>query len=220
MAVLQDSNVLVQSSWTGPSSHTSRIPFELQNLLAQAGFSLSDIDLFAVTHGPGSFTGVRVGLAFIKGLALSLKKPAMGVSTLKSLAMQDSPLKLSAPFLDAYRGEIFAALYQRSESGLCLIMEERAQAPRDFLNLLLTSLSPEEPVQLIGSGVSKYVREIREIFGSHPYELDENSTGISAADVGQLAYKDFLQLKVEEISSQALTPQYLRAPEAQQRLTK
>jgi tRNA threonylcarbamoyladenosine biosynthesis protein TsaB len=79
-------------------------------LLARNRVSLRDIDCFAAASGPGSFTGVRVGLACVKGLAEALGKPAAGVSNLKALAsLGTAPLR--AAIIDARRGEVYAAIY-------------------------------------------------------------------------------------------------------------
>jgi tRNA threonylcarbamoyladenosine biosynthesis protein TsaB len=83
---------------------------KLEALLARGHVRLADIDLYAASTGPGSFTGVRVGLAAIKGLAEVSGKPAVGVSSLAALAQYGST-DLRAPLIDAKRGEVFAALY-------------------------------------------------------------------------------------------------------------
>ncbi len=82
----------------------------LRSLLARHGRSLNGIDCFAAAAGPGSFTGIRVGLSAVKGLADALGKPAVGVSTLQAIAWHGSA-PLRAAFLDARRGEVYGGLY-------------------------------------------------------------------------------------------------------------
>jgi tRNA threonylcarbamoyladenosine biosynthesis protein TsaB len=82
----------------------------LENLLREPGIALREIDLFAAASGPGSFTGVRVGLACIKGLAEALGKPAAGVSNLRAIASFGTA-EFRAPLLDAHRGEVYGAVY-------------------------------------------------------------------------------------------------------------
>jgi len=84
---------------------------ELEALLVRRNVPLADIDLYAAATGPGSFTGVRVGLAAIKGLAAVAGKPALGVSNLAALAQYGSAA-LRAPIINARRGEVFAAMYK------------------------------------------------------------------------------------------------------------
>jgi tRNA threonylcarbamoyladenosine biosynthesis protein TsaB len=92
----------------------------IEGLLARHGVTLHDIDLFAGASGPGSFTGVRVGLAAIKGLAEVLGKPAVAVSNLAAIAeLGSAPLR--AVIIDAHRGEVFAALYD--DAGRAVVPE-------------------------------------------------------------------------------------------------
>src|SRR5215471_7394953 len=86
IAVLQNDRVLSEVTWTGSASHTAELPIQMQKVLEASGLSLPTMEAFALTIGPGSFTGIRVGLSFVKGLALADLKPVMGVSTLRSLA--------------------------------------------------------------------------------------------------------------------------------------
>ena len=105
---------------------------QIQALLAREEVQLSDIDLFAGASGPGSFTGVRIGLAAIKGLAEVLGKPAIAVSNLEALA-EFGQGDLRATIIDARRGEVFAALFERD--GTPLIPECVVAFPR-FLEML------------------------------------------------------------------------------------
>src|SRR5438552_17176654 len=97
----------------------SRILFgRIERLLARHGVAVGDIDCFAAASGPGSFTGVRVGLACIKGLAEALGKPAVGVSNLAAMARCGNAA-LRAPVIDAHRGEIYGAVYDGSGAWVC-----------------------------------------------------------------------------------------------------
>jgi tRNA threonylcarbamoyladenosine biosynthesis protein TsaB len=94
------------------STHTDRLLLTLRQLLTDTGLQLTDVDAFAVVLGPGSFTGLRVGVATVKGLALATGKPALGVSTLQTLAMQvPFPRHPLCVLLDARKNEVYAGLY-------------------------------------------------------------------------------------------------------------
>ena len=98
----------------------------LRELLARNSVALADVDLFAAASGPGSFTGVRVGLACVKGLAEALRKPAVGVSNLEALAhCGGGPLR--AAVLDARRGDVYGAVYD--EAGRLVVPEMVAKLP-------------------------------------------------------------------------------------------
>ncbi len=104
----------------------------LEALLDRNGVTPGEIDCFAAASGPGSFTGVRVGLACIKGLAEALEKPAVAVSNLQALACFGTAL-LRAPVLDARRGEIYGGVYDRD---LKLVMAEVVTMLPDWLAAL------------------------------------------------------------------------------------
>ena len=95
--------------------HSDRLFRSIDFLFDYASFSLADVDLFVAARGPGSFTGLRVGLAAMEAFAAAHGKPGAGVSTLEALAWKCGPTeKLIAAVIDAHRGEVYAALYRRS----------------------------------------------------------------------------------------------------------
>lgn len=94
----------------------------IRTILQEWGLPLSAVDGFAVAAGPGSFSGIRVGMATVKGLALGLGKPVVGVSSLELLAWQAlDPGELGAAVLDAARGEVYAALYRNYGEDIVLV---------------------------------------------------------------------------------------------------
>jgi tRNA threonylcarbamoyladenosine biosynthesis protein TsaB len=120
-ALLRDDAVLATRTGDPAQSSAIQLPGDLRTLLAEAYVDLGEIDHFAVAVGPGSFTGLRVGIATMQGLAFARGKPLAGVSTLDALAQiarsaspmksADGPLR-TATWVDAWRGEVFAALYE------------------------------------------------------------------------------------------------------------
>ncbi len=121
VALLRDDTVVAVRRGDPLLSHAERVPADFSALLAQAGLAPSAIDLFAVATGPGGFTGLRIGLAAIQGLALALDRPAAGVPSLAALAwaaLESDPTRPQAgTWLDASRGEVFAAAYRRADAG-------------------------------------------------------------------------------------------------------
>jgi len=94
------------------ASHSDRLLSWIEHLLAAAGWSKSDLDAFAVTRGPGSFTGIRVALGTVRGLSIATGRPCYGVTTLEALAEAHGPSELPrVPLIDAGRGELYAARY-------------------------------------------------------------------------------------------------------------
>jgi tRNA threonylcarbamoyladenosine biosynthesis protein TsaB len=110
IALADERGVIVQARLEAPGGFGQVLFREIEELLARAKVRLADIGLYAAANGPGSFTGVRIGLAAVKGLAEVAGKPAVGISNLEALA-QFGSAGLRAPIIDARRGEVFAALF-------------------------------------------------------------------------------------------------------------
>ena len=113
-AVLRGDDVLAEVPGDAARTHAERLPGDLMTALERARVALSAVDVFAVATGPGSFTGLRVGIASMQGLALAAGRPLVGVSVLDALAVaaQDEGLARVATWVDAWRGEVYAALYE------------------------------------------------------------------------------------------------------------
>jgi len=145
LAVLRDEKILgVVSTWTD-ETYSSRMFRHLDFLLADLGLELKQFDLFAVAAGPGSFTGLRVGLTAVKGWAEVYKKPAAGVSALEAVAAQaHSTAPVLIPVLDAHRGELYFAFYYRRSNGLALEGEECVMTRAEFSQAVLRESAVKE----------------------------------------------------------------------------
>jgi tRNA threonylcarbamoyladenosine biosynthesis protein TsaB len=116
VAVIDDERVAVEERGDPMRSHAERLPGDVLAALERAGIALSDVDAFAVASGPGSFTGLRIGIATIQGLAFVQRKRVVPVSVLFALAMGGASMlaegTVVGAWLDAHRGEVFSALYR------------------------------------------------------------------------------------------------------------
>lgn len=115
-ALVRDDRVVAVLDGDATRTHGERLPGELDRVLAAAGVALHDVDLLAVASGPGAFTGLRIGLAAMQGVAMAANRPVIGVSALDAMALAafDQMRVDSARvgcWMDAARGEVFAALY-------------------------------------------------------------------------------------------------------------
>jgi tRNA threonylcarbamoyladenosine biosynthesis protein TsaB len=142
LAVLRDEKVVgVVSTATG-EVYSSRMFRELEFLLGELSLRMEEFELFAVAAGPGSFTGLRVGLAAVKGWAEVYRKPIAAVSALEAVAVQaHSNAGLIVPVLEARRGQVYFGLYRRATGGageirLVLDGEEYVMTPAEFFEAL------------------------------------------------------------------------------------
>jgi tRNA threonylcarbamoyladenosine biosynthesis protein TsaB len=105
-------------------SHSNTLLADLDKLLSQTAIKLADIDLFAVAAGPGSFTGLRIGIATVKGLAATLDRPVAAIPTLHAVALAGGPSEASVALLPAGRGEVFAQLFSVSAEATVTALDE------------------------------------------------------------------------------------------------
>jgi len=130
-------------------SHSNTLLNDIDRLLSKAQVELSEIDLFAVATGPGSFTGLRIGIATVKGLAATLDRPCAGVPTLQAIALAAGPSSQSVALLPAGRGEVFAQLCSVTQDGL---VTELDQATHISPQRLLEKYGTLESVLWCGEG--------------------------------------------------------------------
>jgi tRNA threonylcarbamoyladenosine biosynthesis protein TsaB len=170
VAVLEDDRVLVEDSAASAERHAETLLPRIEQCLERAGIALSEIDVFAVGIGPGSFTGVRVGVATAKGLALATGKPLRGVVSLAALAgsaleCDPQPELLVAPILDAYKGEVFAALYAVSAQHTTLLATPFHATPEVAAAQLAWAAEGRE-LRVLGSGYRRYTGPISSHWGA------------------------------------------------------
>lgn len=111
------------------NSHSNTLLSDINEVLGRARVSLDQIELFAAASGPGSFTGLRIGIATVKGLAVTLRRPSIGVPTLRAVAHAAGASKATVALLPAGRGEVFAQLFSVSETGAVTALDEAAHLP-------------------------------------------------------------------------------------------
>src|SRR4051812_2871661 len=116
VALVSGSGVVEQRAGDGARNHAARLPGEITSLLRDRGVSMRDVDLYAVAAGPGSFTGLRIGIATVQGLAFVHRRRVVGISALEALAYAanegSAPGTIIAAMIDAHRREVFAAVYR------------------------------------------------------------------------------------------------------------
>jgi tRNA threonylcarbamoyladenosine biosynthesis protein TsaB len=155
IALLRDSQVLGEIAARDETPYSTRLFRDLERLQSRAQFRMHQIDLFAVAAGPGSFTGLRVGLTAVKGWAEVHRKPIAAISGLEAIAAQGNTNdELVSPFLDARRGHVFGSTYRRTPSQpsvLQLLGEEAILSVEEFLTRVKRNCETRKAVLVSGT---------------------------------------------------------------------
>ncbi|WRS28935.1 tRNA (adenosine(37)-N6)-threonylcarbamoyltransferase complex dimerization subunit type 1 TsaB [Oscillospiraceae bacterium MB08-C2-2] len=186
-------------------THSQTLMSAVEALLEQTRISLSAVDRLAVSAGPGSFTGLRIGIAAVKGLAMGLEKPCVGVSTLKGLAFNLEGFEgIVVPVMDARRQQVYTALFESGGGGMIRLCEDAALSIEELSQRL--AAYADQSIWLVGDGAALCYGELS---GENLRLAPEHLRHQRAASVARAA--------VEEPSVPAgeLLPVYLRLPQAQ-----
>lgn len=142
--------------------HSTTLAPMVKNLLDLSSFNIKEVDLFCVSNGPGSFTGVRIGVSLVKGMALALGKKTLGVSTLYSMAFNAVDLKdaVICPCMDARRNQFYSALFNLENFKVSRITEDTAISAEDLL--LKLEENKNENIILVGDGADLFFNFVKE----------------------------------------------------------
>ena len=206
-ALLDDDRVVGQSLLDIALTHSERLMAMVDRLLEDCGRDIGDVDALAVSIGPGSFTGLRVGVATVKGLAMALGLPVGPVPTLDALASNlpfaDAPV---CPLLDARKGEVYLSLYRWDGEAMRRECEYLALAPRAAAERL------EPPVIVLGDGVTPCLPYLAHL-GAGLRVAPSSHITPSAAVVGRLGRRAIAA--GQGVAAESLEPLYLRPSEAE-----
>jgi tRNA threonylcarbamoyladenosine biosynthesis protein TsaB len=212
VALLENARLVAEIDAESGLTHSARLLRAVDYLLKQNGLEIADIDGYAVAAGPGSFTGIRIGLSTVKAFAFASKKPVAPVSSLAALALKlrETQARLLCPFLDAKKGEVYAALFEAAGgSRLKVVVREGAYGPDAFL----ASLPAHRVVHFIGNGVAVYRERILAYLKDNA-RFSARSLFIGY-EVGLLGY-DILK-RGSGVSGEALEPLYYRRSQAEEK---
>ena len=210
VAITENGATLAESFINNGLTHSQTLMPMVEKTLKDSGVSIKDIDLFAITNGPGSFTGVRIGIASVKGMADALNKKCMAVSTLEAIA---EPLKnkdsIACAVMDARCNQVYTAIFENGKR-LC---EDKAVLI-DELGVELKNYNKK--VVFIGDGSVLCYEKLKDIV-TNVFVADENIRYIHASSIGRLA-EDKIENGEEPTDSAKLVPYYLRLPQAEREL--
>lgn len=213
VAVIEDGRVIVDAPGDATRSHAERLPAEITDALASAGLATSDIDLFAVACGPGSFTGLRIGIATIQGLAFVHGRRVAAISALRALGEAAAAGRregaIVGAWMDAHRRDVFTALYRIEQPAgaevarLTEVEDPMVSAPEATLDRWRRLGLPDA---ICGDGAVKYREQL-------PSSIGIVEVPPLAAVIGRLALaaaRDGLT-----VAPAGIQPLYVRRPDAE-----
>jgi len=208
VAIVSEDGVVAQYSLNIEVTHSERLMSTVDRVLKDTGLAIHDLDGFSVAIGPGSFTGLRIGLSTVKGLALATGKPIAVVPTLQALAW-NLPYSMYpvCPLLDARKKEVYAALYRFAGTALVQVLPETA------ISIFRLAEQINEKVVFTGEGSRIFRNEIQEVFGERAVFAPHSAvlpSGAKVAEIGLDMIKSGRQAEPDR-----LTPLYIRRPEAE-----
>ncbi len=218
VALCDNEHLLAECTLNTGNTHSETLLPTVEFVLKACGVTVDEVDLFACTVGPGSFTGVRIGAATVKGISFGKDKPCVGVSTLEALATNACAFEgIICPCMNARREQVYNALFESKGGKLTRLCEDRALTIEDLLRELEGYASAHK-IYLVGDG-AELVIDYDE-FGEQFPVLDDklillgerlrNQSGYSVAQVALKMYRSGISCTDAE-----LAPVYLRPSQAE-----
>ena len=208
VAIIEAGSLSAEVTTLKDQTHSKHLMELIDKGLGMSGFSAADLDGLAVTIGPGSFTGLRIGISTIKGMAHALDKPVVGISSLEVLAWQCADRShLICPLLDARKSEVYSATYRYTNDTLTRKSPENASAPEAAVQKI------KEPCVLIGSGAQLYRKRLSMVLGDLAHFAPVSQNIIRASSVAFLSIKRFKNN--DTVAAADLVPHYIRKSDAE-----
>lgn len=207
IAIMEDDKILAEIVVNQEKTHSESLVPMTKYLLDSLAYKLEDIDLFAVGIGPGSFTGLRIGMTSAKTFSQVTSKPVIGISTLDALALNSSKDGLILALIDARGGRYYYSLLERRGDKLIKIKEDTLIYFEDIVE----SLEGYEDISVVGDYREDIKEELKKIRGIT--FLDETRNGIISRNIAYLAKKKYQVEDLEDFDK--LLPNYVRESQAQ-----
>ena len=207
-AIVDDGMACAELTTVNNQTHSKHLMSMIDTVCDMSGLKIADMDGFAVTIGPGSFTGLRIGISTVKGLAWPLNKPVVGISSLDALAWQCAPgAYLVCTLLDARKHEVYYCRYHFQDGELKKEGTEQVIVPTEAINDI------REPCLFVGNGATLYKEEILEKLGELALFAGWNQNSIQASSVAGLSLKRFIHHQTDDVA--LLVPHYIRKSDAE-----
>lgn len=212
VSITDDEKLITVYSVTAGLNHSETLLPMVENALKTAQMTIDDIDMFAISDGPGSFTGVRIGVSLLKGLAFGKEKLCVGISTLEGLAQNlNGFCGIICPLMDARRDQVYNALFESDGKSITRLCDDRAISLSELETELAGFKSEGKRIYLCGDGYGIAKAKFESITEETPVLLREQN----AYSVALCALKKYSENKDAVYTDRELKPTYLRVPQAE-----
>ncbi|MGG7142243.1 tRNA (adenosine(37)-N6)-threonylcarbamoyltransferase complex dimerization subunit type 1 TsaB [Clostridium nigeriense] len=213
-ALLDENNLIAEYTINNKLEHSTLIMDMVDKLLKDSSLDIDDVDGFVVSKGPGSFTGLRIGMATVKGLSLGSNKPYVSISSLDALAYSLVNFDgIICPMMDALRNSVYTCLYKGNNGNLEKLIDYSALELDELIEILKEK---GEKVIFTGDAVNKHKDYLSENFPNAIFAPNHLNI-IRASSLGELGIKMLLNNECDDLNS---APFYLKKPQAQRELEK
>ena len=206
VAILENDKLIKEISQNNGLTHSEKLMPIIDQILKEANLELKDIDLIVCDKGPGSFTGIRIGIATVKAFTDSLNIPSIGISSLEALCYNSNSNGLICSIIDAKNDNAYWGLYEKDNNNYKTIYEPSADNILDILSKLFEQTSP---ITFVGDGLITYKDQILKSINNCKFEKEND---LSAYNLGLAGFNKY---KESQNITEELLPLYLKAPKAQ-----
>lgn len=211
VAVMKDGILAYEGVALNRMTHSVSMMPMVEEALNKSSTEISDIDYYAAVTGPGSFTGVRIGVSAVKGMAHGAGKPCIAVDALEALARGIGlSSALLCPIQDARAGQVYGAIFAPGMPPRRLSEDMAAKLP-EFIDAALNLADPAQPLLFTGDGVPTYREAITAILGDRALFAPAEAAYLRPASVASIAWEN----RENAVDYLTLQPHYLRAPQAE-----
>lgn len=218
VSILDNDNLICNLDNDTGRTHSENLMPMIKDALSKAKITLNEIDLIVCDIGPGSFTGIRIGIATIKAFSDSLNIPCIGISSLEALAYNiNNNSNLVCSILDCKNDNCYFALYERKEKIFETLIEPQAEDIYSTLSILKSYIEynfENSNITFVGDGSKIYQNQIKETFKESQI-ADENQDNLNSYNLGICGYEKYIN---NENSNEEILPLYLKKPQAQRLL--
>jgi len=216
ISILDNNNIIAEKHNDEETTHSQKLMPLINNLLDETNLTLDDINLLACCQGPGSFTGIRIGISTVKAFADVKNIPIIGVTSLESLAYNIKENSIIATIIDAKNENVYFAMYELSNNSYKCIYEPTAATISDSIQIINNLKNIDKKLVLVGDGsiVYKNILQSNILNCSFASDIENNQTSIS---VGLSAYDKY---NSDSYTKQySISPIYLKKSQAERTLS-